>query len=38
MRQELFGSHAPPAALVEVSGLAVPGALVEVEAVAAVPR
>ena len=38
VRQELFGSTRPASTLVEVSGLAVPGALVEVEAVAAVPR
>ena len=37
VRQELFGSTRPASTLVEVSGLAVPGALVEVEAVAAVP-
>jgi 2-iminobutanoate/2-iminopropanoate deaminase len=34
VRQEVFGSARPASTLVEVSGLAVPGARVEVEAVA----
>jgi reactive intermediate/imine deaminase len=34
VRQEFFGSSRPASTLVEVSGLAVPGALLEVEAVA----
>jgi 2-iminobutanoate/2-iminopropanoate deaminase len=37
VRQELFGAARPASTLVEVSRLAVPGALVEVEAVAAIP-
>jgi 2-iminobutanoate/2-iminopropanoate deaminase len=37
VRQEFFGSARPASTLVEVSRLAVPGARIEVEAVAAVP-
>jgi 2-iminobutanoate/2-iminopropanoate deaminase len=37
VRQEVFGSARPASTLVEVSRLAVPGALIEVEAVALVP-
>jgi 2-iminobutanoate/2-iminopropanoate deaminase len=38
VRQEVFGSARPASTLVEVSRLAVPGALIEVEAVALVAR
>jgi reactive intermediate/imine deaminase len=38
LRQEAFGSARPASTLVEVSRLAVPGAKVEVEAVALIPR
>lgn len=38
LRQEVFGSTRPASTLVEVPRLAVPGAKVEVEAVALVPR
>jgi 2-iminobutanoate/2-iminopropanoate deaminase len=38
VRQELFGSARPASTLVEVSRLAIPGARIEVEAVAVVPR
>jgi reactive intermediate/imine deaminase len=38
VRQEVFGSARPASTLVEVSRLAVPGALIEVEAVAVVAR
>jgi 2-iminobutanoate/2-iminopropanoate deaminase len=38
MRQEMFGSARPASTLVEVPRLAVPGAKVEIEAVALVPR
>ena len=37
MRQEFFGDSRPASTLVEVSALAVPGALIEIEAVAAIP-
>lgn len=37
VRQEVFGTARPSSTLVEVSRLAVPGALIEVEAVAAIP-
>lgn len=37
VREEFFGEHRPASTLVEISALAVPGALVEIEAVAAVP-
>ena len=37
VRQEVFGSARPAATLVEVSGLAVPGAKIEVDAVVALP-
>ena len=37
VRQEVFGPARPSSTLVEVSRLAVPGALIEVEAVAAIP-
>ena len=37
VRQEVFGATRPASTLVEVSRLAVPGALLEIEAVAAVP-
>lgn len=37
VRQELFGAARPASTLVEVSGLAVPGARIEVDAIAAVP-
>jgi 2-iminobutanoate/2-iminopropanoate deaminase len=37
VRQEVFGVARPASTLVEVSGLAVPGALIEVDAVAALP-
>jgi 2-iminobutanoate/2-iminopropanoate deaminase len=37
VRQDVFGSARPASTLVEVSGLAVPGALIEVDAVAALP-
>ena len=36
VRQEVFGSTRPASTLVEVSGLAVPGAKIEVDAIAAV--
>lgn len=36
VRQELFGAARPASTLVEVSGLAVPGAKIEVDAIAAV--
>ena len=38
VRQEFFGSTRPASTLVEISGLAVPGARIEVEAVAVLPR
>ena len=38
VRQEVFGNARPASTLVEVSRLAVPGALIEVEAVALVAR
>ncbi len=38
VRQEVFGAARPASTLIEVSRLAVPGAKLEVEAVAAVPR
>jgi enamine deaminase RidA (YjgF/YER057c/UK114 family) len=37
VRQELFGAARPASTLVQVSGLAVPGAKIEVDAIAAVP-
>ena len=37
VRQEVFGDARPASTLVEVSALAIPGALIEVEAVALVP-
>ena len=37
IRQEVFGKARPASTLVEVSGLAVPGARIEVDAVAALP-
>ena len=37
VRQEVFGAARPASTLVEISRLAVPGALIEVEAVALVP-
>ena len=37
VRQEVFGSTRPASTLVEVSRLAVPGAKIEVDAIAAVP-
>ena len=37
VRQKVFGATRPASTLVEVSGLAVPGALIEVDAVAALP-
>jgi reactive intermediate/imine deaminase len=37
VRQEFFGAARPASTLVEVSALAVPGALLEIEAVAAIP-
>jgi 2-iminobutanoate/2-iminopropanoate deaminase len=36
-RREYFGSHVPAATLVEVSALAVPGCIIEIEAVAVLP-
>ena len=37
VRKEFFGNARPASTLVEVSALAVPGALLEIEAVAAIP-
>ena len=37
VRQDVFGSARPASTLVEVSGLAVPGALIEVDAIAVLP-
>jgi 2-iminobutanoate/2-iminopropanoate deaminase len=37
VRKEFFGDARPASTLVEVSALAVPGALLEIEAVAAIP-
>jgi 2-iminobutanoate/2-iminopropanoate deaminase len=37
MRQEFFGDARPASTLIEVSALALPGALLEIEAVAAIP-
>ncbi len=37
VRKEFFGETRPASTLVEVSALAVPGALLEIEAVAAIP-
>jgi reactive intermediate/imine deaminase len=37
VRQEAFGAARPASTLVEVSGLAVPGAKIEIEAIAVVP-
>jgi len=38
VRQEVFGAARPASTLVEVSGLAIPGAKIEVEAIAVVAR
>jgi reactive intermediate/imine deaminase len=38
VRQEVFGAVRPASTLVEISKLAVPGAKVEIEAVARIPR
>jgi enamine deaminase RidA (YjgF/YER057c/UK114 family) len=38
LRQEVFGQTRPASTLVEVPRLAVPGAKIEIEAVALVPR
>jgi enamine deaminase RidA (YjgF/YER057c/UK114 family) len=38
VRQEVFGDFRPASTLVEISRLAVPGALIEVECVAALSR
>ena len=38
VRQEVFGSSRPASTLVEVSRLAIPGAKIEVEAVAVLPQ
>jgi len=38
VRQEVFGAARPASTLVEVSALAIPGARIEVEAVACVPE
>jgi reactive intermediate/imine deaminase len=38
VRQEVFGDARPASTLVEVSALAIPGALLEIEAVAAIPQ
>jgi 2-iminobutanoate/2-iminopropanoate deaminase len=38
VRQEVFGAARPASTLVEISRLAIPGARIEVEAVAIVPR
>ncbi len=38
VRQEFFGDARPASTLVQVSALAVPGALLEIEAVAAMPH
>ncbi len=38
VRMEFFGDARPASTLVEVSALAIPGALLEVEAVAAIPE
>jgi 2-iminobutanoate/2-iminopropanoate deaminase len=38
VREEFFGKAKPASTLVEVSALAVPGALLEIEAVAAIPN
>jgi 2-iminobutanoate/2-iminopropanoate deaminase len=38
VRQEFFGEARPASTLVEVPALAVPGALLEIEAVAAIPE
>jgi 2-iminobutanoate/2-iminopropanoate deaminase len=37
VRQEVFGATRPASTLIEVSRLAVPGAKIEVDAVAAIP-
>jgi len=37
VRQEVFGASRPASTLVEVSRLAIPGARIEVEAIACVP-
>jgi len=37
VRQEVFGHARPASTLVEVSGLAIPGAKVEIEAIALIP-
>jgi enamine deaminase RidA (YjgF/YER057c/UK114 family) len=36
VRQEFFGSNPPASTLVQVAGLAVPGAMIEIEAVAVI--
>jgi 2-iminobutanoate/2-iminopropanoate deaminase len=38
VRKEFFGEARPASTLVEISALAVPGALLEIEAVAAIPN
>ena len=38
VRQEVFGDSRPASTLVEISRLAIPGARIEIDAVAAVPR
>jgi 2-iminobutanoate/2-iminopropanoate deaminase len=38
VRKEFFGEARPASTLVEVSALAIPGALLEIEAVAAIPE
>jgi reactive intermediate/imine deaminase len=38
VRKEFFGETRPASTLVEVSALAIPGALLEIEAVAAIPE
>jgi len=38
VRQEFFGETRPASTLVEISSLAIPGAMIEVEAVAVLPR
>ena len=38
VRQEVFGDTRPASTLVEISALVIPGAKIEVEAIAVVPR
>ena len=38
VRQEVFGSARPASTLIEISRLAIPGAKIEVDAVAGIPR